>query len=81
MLKQPPNSDTYTKPFQFDDPLPRLTTEPHLKANPEAGLHNLADILVGQQFAHGAQQQRAQDLKAIAWKGQATGNASAGSEW
>lgn len=40
-----------------------LTAQPHLKADAEAGLHDLTHALIGQQSADGAQQQRPQHLK------------------
>lgn len=43
--------------------LMRLTTQAHLEADPEAGLHDLTHRLVGQMGPNGGQQQSPQDLK------------------
>lgn len=41
----------------------QLTAEAHLKADPETGLHDLTDRLVGQMGSDWCQQQSPQDLK------------------
>lgn len=40
-----------------------LTTEPHLEADSEAGLHNFTNRLVGQMSSNWCQQESPQDLE------------------